>query len=60
MATVISVRFKEGGKPYYFDPGPLQTPAGGYVIVETARGTECAEVTQGPHEVPDAGLVRPL
>ena len=60
MAKVIGVRFKAGGKAYYFDPGELAIEKDDYVIVETSRGTECGEVSQGPHEVPDEGIVQPL
>ena len=44
MKKVISVRFKENGKSYYFDPGDAVIHTGEYVIVETARGVECGEV----------------
>ncbi len=60
MATVISVRFKPAGKAYFFDPGALEIKKGEYVIVDTARGTECGEVVAGCHQVPDASVVRPL
>ena len=60
MAKVIGVRFKAGGKVYYFDPGALAIERDDYVVVETSRGTECGEVCQGIHEVPQAGLVGPL
>ncbi len=60
MTKVISVRFKQTGKQYYFDPGDLMIAKGDHVIVETARGTECGEVVQGVHEVPDASIVKPL
>lgn len=60
MATVISVRFKPAGKAYFFDPGALEIQKGEYVIVDTARGTECGEVVTGCHQVPDASVVRPL
>ncbi len=60
MATVISVRFKPAGKAYFFDPGTLEIQKGEYVIVDTARGTECGEVVTGCHQVPDASVVRPL
>ena len=49
---VISVKFKENGLAYYFDPGTLEIRAGDFVVVTTARGTECGEVVRGPHEVP--------
>jgi cell fate regulator YaaT (PSP1 superfamily) len=60
MTKVIGVRFKPAGKVYYFSPGNLQIAKGDYVIVETARGTECGEVVQAPHDVPDTGIVKPL
>ena len=49
---VISVKFKENGRSYYFDPQELRPQEGDYVIVETARGTECGEVVRGLHDVP--------
>ena len=49
---VISVKFKENGRSYYFDPADLQIRRGDFVIVETARGTECGEVVRGAHEAP--------
>ena len=49
---VISVKFKENGRAYYFDPGTFTVNEGDFVIVSTARGTECGEVVRGLHEVP--------
>ena len=60
MTKVIGVRFKANGKSYYFSPGELELQQGDYVIVETARGTECGEVAKGPHDVPDSSIVKPL
>lgn len=60
MAKVIGVRFKAGGKAYYFDPGELAIERDDYVIVETSRGIECGEVCQGIHEVPPDSIVKPL
>ena len=60
MKKVISVRFKEGGKSYYFDPVGMDIQAGEYVIVETARGTECGEVVQGVRELADSAIPRAL
>ena len=57
---MIGVRFKANGKSYYFSPGDLELQQGDYVIVETARGTECGEVAKGPHDVPDSSIVKPL
>ncbi|MEG1811207.1 MAG: stage 0 sporulation family protein [Clostridia bacterium] len=60
MKTVISVKFKDGGKVYYFDPGELDIQTGDGVIVETARGVEFADVVQGAHEVDDVQVVAAL
>lgn len=49
---VISVRFKESGRAYYFDPVDLAPKEGDYVVVETARGIECGEVVRAIHDVP--------
>ncbi len=60
MTTVIGVRFKEGGKIYYFDPKNLSAKSGSYVIVETARGLECGIVATERSEVEDSAVVSPL
>ena len=60
MKKVISVRFKENGKSYYFDPGDAVIHTGEYVIVETARGVECGEVVQGARELADAAVPKAL
>ncbi len=60
MATVIGVRFKNVGKMYYFDPGSAQMKKGDRVIVETARGVECGEVTMENREIADENIVQPL
>ncbi|MEG1153369.1 MAG: stage 0 sporulation family protein [Ruthenibacterium sp.] len=60
MTKVVGVSFKKNGKMYYFAPGALAPQRGEYVIVETARGTECGEVVQETHEVPDAKIVKTL
>ena len=60
MKKVISVRFKENGKSYYFDPAGADIKTGDYVIVETARGIECGEVVQGVREITDAAVPKAL
>ncbi|HRL03816.1 MAG TPA: PSP1 domain-containing protein, partial [Gemmiger formicilis] len=49
---VVSVKFKENGRAYYFDPGEFKIKEGDFVVVTTARGTECGEVVRAAHEVP--------
>ena len=60
MAEVISVRFKEVGKNYYFDPKGKQYCKGDKVIVETARGLECGEVTIANRVLDDEEITAPL
>ena len=60
MTTVIGVRFKEGGKVYYFDPKEFSPKNGSYVIVETARGLECGIVAMERNDVEDSNVVLPL
>jgi cell fate regulator YaaT (PSP1 superfamily) len=60
MAEVIGVRFKDGGKVYYFDPAGKSLHIGDTVIVETSRGVECGKVAIENKEVPDEEIVHPL
>ena len=60
MKNVISVRFKENGKAYSFDPAGAELKVGDYVIVETARGVECGEVVQAARPVEDAAAPKNL
>ena len=60
MAEVIGVRFKNGGKVYYFDPVGIKAAPGQQVIVETARGVECGEVALGNKTVGEEEVVAPL
>ena len=60
MKKVISVRFKDNGKTYYFDPADTPIQTGDYVIVETARGVECGEVAMENRQVSDESIVKPL
>ena len=41
MKKVISVRFKENGKSYYFDPAGADIKTGEYVIVEGSLHLIC-------------------
>ena len=60
MTEVISVRFKNKGKVYFFDPAGIKVPDGADVIVETSKGLEYASCTWGNHWVDDSVLVPPL
>ncbi len=60
MFKVVSVKFKNGGKPYYFAPGKETYEKGMGVVVETAKGLEYATVVQPECEVEDSEIVAPL
>ena len=60
MAEIISVRFKDVGKNYYFDPQGKKFNVSDKVIVETSRGVECGTVSIANREIPDEDLTSPL
>ena len=60
MVEIISVRFQEGGKQYYFNPNGEQFHLGEGVIVETSRGTEYAFCSQENTMVDEIELTAPL
>ena len=63
MIKVTGVRFKNVGKVYYFSPNGLELKPKDKVIVETARGLECGEVTFSDREVADdeiSGELKPV
>lgn len=60
MTEIIGVRFKDGGKVYYFSPGGKKIALGELVITETARGVECGEVVIANKKIPEAEISAPL
>lgn len=60
MAEIIGVRFKRGGKIYYFRPKDEPVDVGSFVVVETVRGTECGEVVMSSREIDDEELNREI
>ena len=60
MTKVISIKFKEGGKAYYFDPADVDAKVGDSVIVEMQSGKEMGTVFEGVHSVEDEEIVPPL
>ncbi len=60
MTEIIGVRFRKGGKIYYFGPRDYDFQVGDHVIVETARGVEYGYVVLGPKAVEDSDVVQPL
>lgn len=57
MADIIGVKFRNGGKIYYFAPNDDEFQIGDGVVVETARGVECGEVAIERRTIPDDKLV---
>ncbi len=57
---VVGIKFREGGKTYYFAPGELSLNKDDHVIVETARGREFGICAQGNRMVKKGEIVSPL
>ena len=60
MTKIVGVRFKEGGKVYYFAPGEHKVSKGEKIVVETARGVEMGEVAVAPCDVDEKEIIAPL
>ena len=58
MPIVVGVQFEPVTKVYHFDPnGLLNLMRKDYVIVNTAKGPEVAQVVQPPHVIPESEVV---
>lgn len=60
MTKVVSVRFSDTGKMYYFDPKGFDIKNGQEIIVETANGLEFGKASTGVKLVEDDEVVSPL
>ena len=60
MVEVVSVKFKNRGKAYFFSPNGLDVKAGDKVVVETSKGLELADCSRGNHPVEETAVVLPL
>lgn len=60
LIEVVSIKFKNRGKSYFFDPADMRIKCGDKVIVETSKGLEIADCCYGNHSVPDTAVVQPL
>jgi cell fate regulator YaaT (PSP1 superfamily) len=64
MKEVIGVRFRQGGKIYYFSPLNYKVDVGRNVIVETTRGVEYGKVVLGVREIDETnipgGQIKPI
>ena len=57
---VIGIRFKDGGKTYYFAPNGCVAKATDYAVVETSRGMEFGKVACTNKTVSSSEVVPPL
>ena len=60
MIKVIGVRFRNGGKVYYFDPSGIELKREDQVIVETVRGVEIGTVLLIDKEISDDEVPGPI
>lgn len=60
MVEIIGIRFKEGGKIYYFDPVNLKFQKDEMAVVETVRGVEIGKIELSNREIPEEEAVLPL
>ncbi|MCR5090039.1 MAG: stage 0 sporulation family protein [Oscillospiraceae bacterium] len=60
MTEVVSIKFKNRGKAYFFDPNGNNIAVGDLVIVDTANGMEIATCSRENHMVEDSAVVQPL
>ncbi len=58
MPVVVGIQFKPVTKLYHFSPGDfLDLASSDFVIVDTAKGQEVAQVVQPPHLIDDNDVV---
>lgn len=60
MKEIVGIRFKSGGKVYYFSPGKINAKIGDRAVVETVRGVECGEVVIANRQLEDDEVTSPL
>ncbi|MDE7365491.1 MAG: stage 0 sporulation family protein [Ruminococcus sp.] len=60
MKEIVGIRFKKGGKVYYFSPEGIKFELGECAVVDTARGIECGEIVIANREMEDNTISSPL
>lgn len=60
MTEVVSVKFKDTGKSYFFEPAGKTVKLGDKVVVETQNGNELGTISEEAHIVEDSSLTLPL
>src|SRR5258708_21363087 len=54
--TVVGIRFRPAGRIYYYAPAGHDLKTGQWVIVESAKGSECGRVVIAPRQVEAAEI----
>lgn len=60
MTKIVSVKFKDNGRAYYFDPADKVYNNGDTVIVETANGLSVGTISKSNFEIEDEKITNPL
>ena len=60
MTEVVSIKFRNRGKSYYFDPAGMEFKIGDKAVVETSKGLEIGTVVQANRQIEDEQVVAPL
>lgn len=60
MTEIIGVRFKDGGKLYYFNPNGVPVQQGQHVIIETSKGIEYGECALANTMIDEMELIAAL
>jgi cell fate regulator YaaT (PSP1 superfamily) len=60
VTEVVSVRFENNNKVFFFNPGGLTVRRGDGVIVNTSKGRNYGECVYGNHNVEESAVVAPL
>ena len=60
MTEVITIKYRNRGKSYYFAPNGVTAAPGDQLVVETSKGMEMGVCVEGNHMVEDSATVQPL
>ncbi|MBQ2966659.1 MAG: stage 0 sporulation family protein [Clostridia bacterium] len=60
MIEIVGIKFKDGGKVYYFDPAGNKLELGAKAVVETARGVELGDVAIANKMTDEKNVISPL
>lgn len=61
MTEIVGIRFKKGGKVYYFSMGEnMKVSLGEKAVVETSKGTECGTIVIESKMIDETSMSSPL